>query len=386
MSFLKMSEVNLSSKRVLIRHDFNVPIEDGKITNDARIVATLPTIKYALNNNAKVILVSHLGRPKGKCVEHLSLEPIAKHLSKLLKKPVRFIKDWTKGFNMKDKEVVLCENVRFIEGETENSEELAKKISSICDVCVQDAFGVSHRAHASTVGITKFVKHACAGPLLIDEINQINNFLTNAKPTKIAIVGGSKVSTKLATIKSLIKNVDCLILGGGMANTFIAAKGYDVGKSLFEENLISEAKMLMKENKIFIPSDVVCAKKFSKEAKTTIVNIANIEKDDMVFDVGPKTSVELDKIIQKANTIFWNGPMGVFEFENFTKGTKKLANSIANSKAISIAGGGDTIAAIEKYNIRDKITYISTGGGALLELIKKNKLPVIKALEESVNK
>lgn len=384
MALLKMSEVNLSSKRVLIRQDLNVPIENNKILNDARILAAIPTIKYALEKNAKVILISHLGRPvAGKFEKKFSLEPIAKHLSQILKTPVRFISNWINGFEIKDGEIVLCENVRFQIGETTNNLKLSKKIASICDICVQDAFGVAHRSHSSTTGITKFVDYACAGPLLINEINEINKFLNNTKNPKVAIVGGSKVSTKLSTLKSLIKNVDYLIVGGGIANTFIAAQGYAIGKSLYEKNLISEAQKLIKQNKIFIPNDVVCAKEFSKKAKTTIKNVANIEKDDMIFDIGPNTSISLNKIIQNANTIFWNGPVGVFEFENFTEGTKNLAQSVANSKAVSIAGGGDTIAAIKKYNIQDKLSYISTGGGAFLELIKKNKLPVIMALEES---
>lgn len=387
MSLLKMADVNLSAKRVLIRQDLNVPIENNQVLSDERIVASLPTINYALKQNAKVILVSHLGRPiAGKFEKKFSLEPVAKHLSKILKKPVRFISNWLDGFEIEAGEVVLCENVRFQIGETENDSKLAKKMANICDICIQDAFGVAHRTHASTNKITKFVDYACAGPLLIEEITQINKFLHNTKSPKIAIVGGSKVSTKLSVLQSIAKNVDYLIVGGGIANTFIAAKGYSIGKSLYEKDLIPEAQKLIKKNKIFIPSDVVCAKEFNKKAKTTIKDIANIEKDDMIFDIGENSIIELKNIIQLAKTIFWNGPLGVFEFDNFNKGTENLAKAIAASKAVSIAGGGDTIAAIKKYNIKDKISYISTGGGAFLELIRKSKLPVIAALEASTNK
>lgn len=384
-----LRDIDLNNKRVMIREDFNVPIEDDKITNDRRIQASLPTIQYALQNNAKVILLSHLGRPKeGEYDSKLSLQPVAEHLSKLLNKPVRFEKNWLDGFEINSGEIVLCENVRFNQGEKKNSPELAKKIAKLCDVFVMDAFGTAHRAEASTVGVAEYAPIACAGPLLVAEVNALSAALQNPKRPLVAIVGGSKVSTKLEVLEQLINKVDQLIVGGGIANTFIAAAGHNVGKSLYESDLIPQAKKLMEIAKsrgatIPLPVDVVVAKEFSKNARAEIKLLKDIADDDMILDIGPNTVVEFKIFIAAAKTIIWNGPIGVFEIEQFAKGTEALANAIAESHAHTIAGGGDTLAAIDKYNIADKISYISTGGGAFLEYIEGKKLPAIEILEKS---
>lgn len=384
-----LRDIDLNNKRVMIREDFNVPIEDDKITNDRRIQASLPTIQYALQNNAKVILLSHLGRPKeGEYDSKLSLQPVAEHLSKLLNKPVRFEKNWLDGFEINSGEIVLCENVRFNQGEKKNSPELAKKIAKLCDIFVMDAFGTAHRAEASTVGVAEYAPIACAGPLLVAEVNALSAALQNPKRPLVAIVGGSKVSTKLEVLEQLINKVDQLIVGGGIANTFIAAAGHNVGKSLYEPDLIPQAKKLMEIAKsrgatIPLPVDVVVAKEFSKNARAEIKLLKDIADDDMILDIGPNTVVEFKIFIAAAKTIIWNGPIGVFEIEQFAKGTEALANAIAESHAHTIAGGGDTLAAIDKYNIADKISYISTGGGAFLEYIEGKKLPAIEILEKS---
>ena len=377
-----MTDMDLSGKRVLIRQDLNVPVKDAKIINDKRILASLPTIIHALKEGAAVILISHLGRPDaGKFEQRFSLAPVAKHLSKLLGQKVRFASEWLDGIDIKDGEVVLCENVRFNKGEKENDQELSKKMANLCDICVQDAFGVAHRAQASTHGVTKFAPIACAGPLLIGELDALNKALENPARPIVAIIGGSKVSTKLIVLESLAKNVDYLVVGGGIANTFIAAQGHFVGKSLYENDLIPTAQALMADLKIPIPTDVVCGKEFSEHAQAEIKSTANIAEDDMIFDIGPKSAKKLAKIMENAGTIVWNGPLGVFELDQFAHGTKVLAYAIANSNAFSIAGGGDTLAAVSKYNIEDKISYISTGGGAFLEFLEGKKLPVVEALE-----
>lgn len=382
-----LKDLDLNNKRVMIREDFNVPIENGKITNDRRIQAALPTIQYALQRNAKVILLSHLDRPEeGKYDPNLSLQLVAERLSKLLNKPVKFLKNWLDGIEINAGEIVLCENVRFNVGEKKNSPELAKKMAALCDIFVMDAFGTAHRAEASTTGVAEYAPIACAGPLLISELEALNKALKDPKKPLLAIVGGSKVSTKLQVLENLIHKVDQLIVGGGIANTFIAANGFNVGKSLYEPDLIPKAKELMQIAQqrgatIPIAKDVVVAKEFSKDAKAEIKLVNDIAADDMILDIGPNSIMELKMIIPAAKTIIWNGPVGVFEFEQFAKGTEAIAKTIANSDAFSLAGGGDTIAAIDKFNIADKISYISTGGGAFLEFIEGKKLPAIDVLQ-----
>lgn len=382
-----LKDLDLNNKRVMIREDFNVPIENGKITNDRRIQAALPTIQYALQRNAKVILLSHLDRPEeGKYDPNLSLQLVAERLSKLLNKPVKFLKNWLDGIEINAGEIVLCENVRFNVGEKKNSPELAKKMAALCDIFVMDAFGTAHRAEASTTGVAEYAPIACAGPLLISELEALNKALKDPKKPLLAIVGGSKVSTKLQVLENLIHKVDQLIVGGGIANTFIAANGFNVGKSLYEPDLIPKAKELMQIAQqrgatIPIAKDVVVAKEFSKDAKAEIKLVNDIVADDMILDIGPNSIMELKMIIPAAKTIIWNGPVGVFEFEQFAKGTEAIAKTIANSDAFSLAGGGDTIAAIDKFNIADKISYISTGGGAFLEFIEGKKLPAIDVLQ-----
>ena len=382
MSILRMIDLDLSAKRVLIRQDLNVPIKDGEVSSDARIRASLPTIIHALEAGAKVILTSHLGRPSaGKFESKFSLAPVAKYLSKLLDQEVRLVSDWLDGIEVDAGEVVLCENVRFNEGEKENDEALSKKMAALCDVCVQDAFGTAHRAHASTHGVTKFAPIACAGPLLVGELEALASALENPARPMVAIVGGSKVSTKLSVLESLSKIVDQLVVGGGIANTFIAAQGKVVGQSLCEHDLIPTAQALMEDCQIPVPTDVVCGKEFSQEAVAETKSASSVAADDMIFDIGPNSAEQLAEIMKNAGTIVWNGPLGVFEFDQFAKGTEVVALAIADSDAFSIAGGGDTLAAVSKYNIGDKISYISTGGGAFLEFLEGKKLPVVEALE-----
>lgn len=389
---LKMTEVDLSNKRVMIREDFNVPIENSVITNDRRIEAALPTIELALKQNAKIILLSHLGRPEeGKFASEFSLALVAEKLSQLLKRPVKFIKNWLDGVDIQSGEIVLCENVRFNKGEKKNDSALAKKMAALCDVFVMDAFGSAHRAEASTYGIAEFAPIACAGPLLVAELDALTKGLDNPQHPLLAIVGGSKVSTKLEILQSLIKKVDQLIVGGGIANTFIAAQGYNIGKSLYEADLIPEAKKLMMLAKqrgaeIPLPKDVVVATEFSATAAAKIKSIADVADNEMILDIGPQTQKEFAEIIAKAKTIIWNGPVGVFEFDAFAAGTKAVANAIADSDAFSLAGGGDTLAAIDKYHVGDKISYISTGGGAFLEFVEGKKLPAVEILEKAAAK
>ncbi len=388
MSVLKMTDLDLNGKRVLIRQDLNVPIEDGEVRSDKRIQASLPTIQKVLEMGGKVMLMSHLGRPKeGEYNEEYSLKPVAEHLGKLLDKPVRLVKDWLDGVVLADGDVVLCENVRFNVGEKKNEEELAKKMASLCDVYVMDAFGTAHRAQASTHGVAKYAPIACAGPLLAKELDALGKALDNPARPMVAIVGGSKVSTKLTVLDSLSNIVDQLIVGGGIANTFIAAAGNSVGKSLYEADLVDEAARLTevaqaRNGDIPVPVDVVCAKAFSKTAKASLKGVDQVDDDDMIFDIGPETSSKLAEILKTAGTIVWNGPVGVFEFDQFGEGTKALATAIAESSAFSIAGGGDTLAAVDKYNIADKISYISTGGGAFLEFLEGKKLPAVAILED----
>jgi phosphoglycerate kinase len=389
MPILKMSALNLKNKRVLIREDLNVPIKNGEITSDARIKAALPTIQQALNGGAKVILVSHLGRPtEGVYNPEFSLAPIAHYLSKLFNKPVRLIENWIEGVDFEEsEEIVLCENVRFLVGEQANDDDLAKKMANLCDVYVMDAFGAAHRAHASTHGIAKYAQVACAGPLLSAELEALSKALKNPAKPMIAIVGGSKVSTKLTVLDSLSQIVDQLIVGGGIANTFIAAAGYNVGKSLYEPNLVEEAKRLQKAvhargGDIPIPTDVIVSTEMSENAVPVIKPVDKVTDEEMILDVGPDTSARFAEILKKAETIVWNGPVGVFELDSFAKGTKALAKSIAESQAFSIAGGGDTLAAIDKYGVVQDISYISTGGGVFLEFLEGKELPAVAILEK----
>ena len=383
MNVLKMTDLDLNGKRVLIRQDLNVPIKNGEVTSDKRIVASLPTIMYAIKAGAKVMITSHLGRPTaGEFDEKFSLEPVAKHLAELLGQPVTLERNWLEGVEIESGEVVLCENVRFNVGEKENDEVLSKKMAALCDVCVQDAFGTAHRAHASTYGVAQYAPIACAGPLLIGELEALGKALDNPKRPMVAVVGGSKVSTKLTVLDALSKIVDQLVVGGGIANTFIAAQGHSVGQSLCEHDLIPTAQSLMEKCEIPIPVDVVCGKEFSEFAVAETKSSNSVASDDMIFDIGPNSINELAEIMRNAGTIVWNGPVGVFEFDQFASGTMILANAIAESEAFSIAGGGDTLAAVDKFNIEDKISYISTGGGAFLEFLEGKKLPVVEILEK----
>ncbi|MFA6162138.1 MAG: phosphoglycerate kinase [Methylobacter sp.] len=387
MSIKRMVDLDLSGKRVLIRQDLNVPVKNSKVTSDARIQASLPTIETALAAGAAVILLSHLGRPvEGHYDEEFSLKPVAEHLSGLLGKSVRLEKDWLDGISIAPGEVVLCENVRFNVGEEKNSDELGKKMAALCDVFVMDAFGTAHRAQASTHSVAKYAPIACAGPLLASELDALGKALETPVKPLVAIVGGSKVSTKLTVLKTLSEKVDQLIVGGGIANTFIAAAGFPVGKSLYEPDLIDQAKQLIEAAKqkgsiIPIPVDVVCAKEFSESAIATVKKVADVEADDLIMDIGPETASQYAELLKSARTIVWNGPVGVFEFDQFGNGTKSLATAIAESNAFSIAGGGDTLAAIDKYGINDKVSYASTGGGAFLEFLEGKELPAVSVLK-----
>jgi len=389
MSVIKMTDLDLAGKRVLIREDLNVPIKDGKVTSDARIRASMPTITHAANAGAKVMLMSHVGRPtEGEFSEENSLQPVADHISGLLGKPVRLIRDYLNGgFDVADGEVVLLENVRFNAGEKSNEEALSRQYAALCDIYVMDAFGTAHRAQASTHGAGTYAPVACAGPLLAGELDALGKALDNPARPMVAIVGGSKVSTKLTVLESLSTKVDQLVVGGGIANTFIAAAGYPVGKSLYEADLIDTCKKLTADaeaggGSIPVPTDIVCAKEFSPTADATLKAADECLDDDMIFDIGPDSAAALAVIIKNAGTIVWNGPVGVFEFDQFGEGTKAISLAIAESDAFSIAGGGDTLAAVDKYDIADKVSYISTGGGAFLEFLEGKDLPAVTMLEE----
>ena len=388
MSVIAMTDLDLQNKRVLIREDLNVPVKDGKITSDARLRAALPTIKLALEKGAKVMVMSHLGRPtEGEYEEQYSMAPVADYLNDALEQPVSLAKEYLDGIDVAQGQVVVFENVRFNKGEKKNDDALAQQLANLCDVFVMDAFGTAHRAQASTHGVAKYAPVACAGPLLAAELDALGKALDNPKRPLVAIVGGSKVSTKLTVLESLSTVVDQLIVGGGIANTFIAAQGHNVGKSLFEKDLVPEAQRLMaaakaKNAEIPLPVDVVTGQAFSADTVAETKAVESIKDSDMVFDVGPKTSEMLAEKLKAAGTIVWNGPVGVFEFEAFSKGTESMANAIANSEAFSIAGGGDTLAAIDQFNIADKISYISTGGGAFLEFLEGKKLPAVEILEQ----
>ena len=387
MSIKRMVDLDLAGKRVLIRQDLNVPVQDGQVTSDLRIQASVPTVEAALAGGAAVILLSHLGRPtEGEYDAASSLQPVAERYSQLLGKPVRLVKDWLEGIEIAPGEVVLCENVRFNKGEKKNNPELGKKIAALCDIFVMDAFGTAHRAEASTHSVAEFAPIACAGPLLAAELDALGKALEHPAHPLVAVVGGSKVSTKLTVLESLSSKVDQLIVGGGIANTFIAASGYPVGKSLYEADLLNEAKRLISAAKergadIPIPVDVVVAKEFSASAEATIKNVADVAEDDLILDIGPETAKQYAAILATAGTIVWNGPVGVFEIDQFAEGTKTVSLAIANSPAFSIAGGGDTLAAIDKYDIADKISYTSTGGGAFLEFLEGKELPAVTVLK-----
>ncbi|AFU99885.2 phosphoglycerate kinase [Simiduia agarivorans] len=382
MAVKLMKDLNLKGKRVLIREDLNVPVKNGVVTSDARIRAALPTLELALNAGAKVIVMSHLGRPEeGVFDDESSLAPVAAHLGKLLGREVPVIKDWQAGVDVAEGQLVLLENVRFNKGEKKDDEALSKAYAALCDVFVMDAFGTAHRAQASTHGVAKFAPVACAGPLLAAELDALEKALAKPARPLVAIVGGSKVSTKLTVLESLSDKVDQLIVGGGIANTFLAASGKNVGRSLCEHDLIDTAKALMAKTDIPVPVDVVCGKAFSETAKAEAKSADSVADDDMIFDIGAQTSAQLAEILKNAKTIIWNGPVGVFEFDQFGEGTKALSLAIAESPAFSIAGGGDTLAAVDKYGIADKVSYISTGGGAFLEYVEGKVLPAVAMLE-----
>jgi phosphoglycerate kinase len=389
MSLLKMSDLDLAGKRVLIREDLNVPVKDGAVSDDTRIRASLPTIELAIKAGAKVMLMSHLGRPKeGVYDEAFTLQPVADHLSRLLQKKVPLLREWLEGtFDLNDGDVVLFENVRFNNGEKKDDGALAQKMAALCDVYVMDAFGTAHRAQASTHGVARYAPVACAGPLLAAELDALAKALDNPARPLVAIVGGSKVSTKLTILESLAQKVDRLLVGGGIANTFIAAAGHNVGKSLYEVDLVAEAQRLDTQARergaeIPLPTDVVCAKQLSAESPAEIKPVTEVQDDDLIVDIGPASAEAFAQLLGDAGTIVWNGPVGVFEIEPFAHGTERLARAIADSNAFSLAGGGDTLAAIAKYGISDRISYISTGGGAFLEFLEGRKLPAVVILEQ----
>ncbi|MGC3873664.1 phosphoglycerate kinase [Halomonas sp. GXIMD04776] len=388
MNVRKMTDLTLAGKRVLIREDLNVPVKQGRVTSDARIRASLPTIQAALDAGAKVLLMSHLGRPtEGEPADEFSLAPVAEHLSELLGKTVRLEKDYLDGnVEVGDGEVVLLENVRFNTGEKKDDVALAQAYAKLCDVYVMDAFGTAHRAQASTHGVARFAPEACAGPLLAKELEALEKALATPKRPMIAIVGGSKVSTKLEVLNALSEKCDQLIVGGGIANTFIAAAGYKVGKSLYEADLVDQALTLMERVDIPLPTDVVVATEFSEAADATVKGVQHIADDEMILDIGPVTAERFAALLKDAGTILWNGPVGVFEIDQFGQGTETLSKAIAESSAFSIAGGGDTLAAIDKYGIEDQVSYISTGGGAFLEYVEGKPLPAVTALEQAAKK
>ncbi len=386
MKYLQMESLDLAGKRVMIRADLNVPVTAGQVTSDARIRAALPGIQLALIQGAAVILLSHLGRPvEGVFSAEDSLAPVAQRLQELLQRPVRLERDWLAGVEIAVGEVVLCENVRFNVGEKNNDPELAEQMAALCDVFVMDAFGTAHRAQASTEGVIRKARLACAGPLLHGELEALRKALLEPERPLLAIVGGSKVSTKLGVLDHLLDKVDELIVGGGIANTFIAASGYEVGKSLFEPNLLGEAQGLIRKahengGAIPIPKDVLVARSFSADAEAIVRHVDEVRHDEMILDIGPLTAIDYSAIIAGSGSIIWNGPVGVFEFKAFQSGTLAVAEAIGRSKAFSIAGGGDTLAAIDQFGVREDISYISTGGGAFLEFVEGKTLPAVAAL------
>lgn len=390
MSILSMADLDLTNQRVLIREDLNVPVKDGRVTSAKRIQAALPTIHLAIEKGAKVILLSHRGRPmEGQYNEEQSLLPIVNYFGDVCDLNVRLEKNWIDGVELDSGEIVLCENVRFQVGEKANDDQLAKKMASLCDIYVMDAFGTAHRAQASTHGVAKYAPIACAGPLLKKELDCLDKALKDPSRPMVAIVGGSKVSTKLTVLETLLDKVDQLIVGGGITNTFLAAMGKPIGKSLYEKDLLSKAKDLLakarsKNTQIPLPTDVVCATEFSEHATATVKLVDEVSDEDMILDIGPQSAQKLASYMADAGTIVWNGPVGVFEFEAFSHGSETMARAIANSKAFSIAGGGDTLAAVDKFGLEDQISYISTGGGAFLEYLEGRSLPAVEILKERV--
>jgi phosphoglycerate kinase len=387
MTILRMTDLDLAGKRVLIREDLNVPVKDGEVTSDARIRAALPTIRSAMEKGARVMLMSHLGRPEeGRFDAASSLAPVAARLSELLGRSVPLVADWLQGVDVAPGAVVLCENVRFNKGEKKDDEALSRKMAALCDIYVMDAFGTAHRAEASTHGVARFAPQAAAGPLLVSELDALQRALKDPARPLLAIVAGSKVSTKLTILEALLEKVDRLIVGGGIANTFLAATGVKVGKSLCENDMLDTARRLMARARergaeIPLPTDVVTAREFAATAHANVCGIHDVASDELILDVGPDTAERFAKLIEEAGTVLWNGPVGVFEFDQFGEGTRTVANAIASSKAFSLAGGGDTLAAIEKYGVEDGISYISTGGGAFLEFVEGKKLPAVAILE-----
>jgi phosphoglycerate kinase len=385
---LRMADLDLAGKRVLIREDLNVPVHEGAVSSDARIRAALPTIRAAMDQGARVLLLSHLGRPEeGKCEPEFSLAPVAARLSELLGRPVPLVKDWLGGVDCAPGAAVLCENVRYNKGEKKDDEQLARRMAALCDVYVMDAFGTAHRAEASTHGVARFAPVACAGPLLVAELEALERALARPARPMVAIVAGSKVSTKLTVLEALLDRVDKLIVGGGIANTFLAATGVGVGKSLHEADMLDMARKLLERARargaeIPLPTDAVVAREFAATAHADVRPVGEVAADEMILDIGPDTADRLCAILKSAATIIWNGPVGVFEFDQFGEGTKAIANAIASSKAFSLAGGGDTLAAIEKYGVEDGISYISTGGGAFLEFVEGKTLPAVAILQE----
>ncbi len=383
MKVLHMTDLDLARKRVMIRFDFNVPVMDGRVTSDTRMQAALSTIRHALDAGAAVIVLSHLGRPtEGEYEEQFSLGPVARHLSVMLGQEVRLVTDWLDGVDVAPGQVVMCENVRFNAGEKKNNPELAKRMAKLCDVFVMDAFGTAHRAQASTYGVAEYAPVACAGPLLVEELEALGKALENPARPMVAIVGGSKVSTKLTVLESLADKVDQLIVGGGIANTFIAAAGKPVGKSLYEKDMVGQAAALAAKTSIPLPSDVVVAKEFSAAAAAVVKPVDGTAEDEMILDIGPATAEAYARLLADAGTIVWNGPVGVFEIDQFGAGTQRVAQAVADSNAFSIAGGGDTLAALEKYGLGERMSYISTGGGAFPELLEGKKLPAVAILEQ----
>ena len=389
MNVIKMTDLDLRGKRVLVRADLNVPVKDGRVTSDARISASMPTFRYALDQGARVMVVSHLGRPtEGEYSEENSLRPVAEDLSAKLGRPVRLIRDWVDGgFEVAEGELVLLENVRFNRGEKKNLDETAKRYAALCDVFVMDAFGTAHRAEGSTHGVARFAPVACAGILLTRELDALQQALAHPARPLVAIVGGSKVSTKLTVLEALSEKVDQLVVGGGMGNTFLKASGKNVGKSLCEDDLVPVARDLMKKMSargatIPVAVDVVVGKNLDAAEPAVVKDAGAVADDDMILDIGPRSARELADIILAAGTVVWNGPVGVFEFDQFGAGTRTIAEAIAATRAFTLAGGGDTIAAIQKYGIYDKVSYISTAGGAFLEFLEGKKLPAVAILEE----
>ena len=385
MTVKLMTELDLRGKRVLIREDLNVPVKDGRVTSDARLLAALPTIRRALDGGARLLVMSHLGRPKAGAAEEenapFSLAPVAARLSELLGRPVPLVRDWLDGVEIAPGEMALAENVRFIKGEKQDDEALARRMAALCDIYVMDAFATAHRAEASTHGVARFAPVACAGPLLAAELEALGKALAQPARPLVAIVGGSKVSTKLTVLDTLCAKVDRLIVGGGIANTFLAAAGLPIGKSLVEADLVDEARRLMGRTDIPLPEDVVVATALGEDAVATVKDVNAVGAEDMILDIGPRTAARFAKLLTEAGTILWNGPVGVFEIEQFAAGTRVIAEAVAESAAFSLAGGGDTLAALEKFGVGERISYVSTGGGAFLEYVEGKELPAVAMLE-----